>query len=83
MFCVYLFMFDLIQSLVLLFYRGGVCIWAASYPGNPASVRSGAAPFVGSISKGSGMRWTLVDFLKSHGGEHISALSWSPDGRYP
>ncbi|CAO2822376.1 unnamed protein product [Amaranthus hypochondriacus] len=62
--------------------RGGVCIWAASYPGNPASVRSGAAPFVGSISKGSGMRWTLVDFLKSHGGEHISALSWSPDGRY-
>ncbi|KAL9240052.1 hypothetical protein vseg_014313 [Gypsophila vaccaria] len=62
--------------------KGGICIWAASYPGNPASVRSGAASFVGSISKGSGMRWTLVDFLKSYDGEHISALSWSPDGRY-
>uniref|UniRef100_A0A803LT93 Aladin n=1 Tax=Chenopodium quinoa TaxID=63459 RepID=A0A803LT93_CHEQI len=61
--------------------KGGICIWAASYPGNPASVRSGATPFVGSISKGSGTRWTLVDFLKSD--EHISALSWSPDGRYP
>lgn len=67
----------------LIFYRGGICIWAASYPGNPASVRSGASPFVGSISKGSGMRWTLVDFLKSNSDEHISALSWSPDGRYP
>uniref|UniRef100_A0A7C9E2B2 Aladin seven-bladed propeller domain-containing protein n=1 Tax=Opuntia streptacantha TaxID=393608 RepID=A0A7C9E2B2_OPUST len=62
--------------------KGGICIWAASYPGNPASVRSGAAPFVGTISKGSGMRWTLVDFLKSQSGEDISALSWSPDGRY-
>ncbi|XP_056691119.1 aladin [Spinacia oleracea] len=62
--------------------KGGICIWAASYPGNPASVRSGASPFVGSISKGSGMRWTLVDFLKSNSDEHISALSWSPDGRY-
>ncbi|KAH9612001.1 hypothetical protein KSS87_000033 [Heliosperma pusillum] len=63
--------------------KGGICIWAASYPGNPASVRPGAASFVGAISKGSGMRWTLVDFLKGHDGEHISALSWSPDGRYP
>lgn len=62
--------------------KGGICIWAASYPGNPASVRSGATPFVGTISKGSGMRWTLVDFLKSQSGEDISALSWSPDGRY-
>ncbi|KAL2895722.1 Aladin [Bienertia sinuspersici] len=63
--------------------KGGICLWAASHPGNPASVRSGASPFVGSISKGSGMRWTVVDFLKSLGDEHISALSWSPDGRYP
>ncbi|XP_074306817.1 aladin [Silene latifolia] len=62
--------------------KGGICIWAASYPGNPASVRPGAASFVGAISKGSGMRWTLVDFLKGHDGEHISSLSWSPDGRY-
>ncbi|XP_048495984.1 aladin [Beta vulgaris subsp. vulgaris] len=62
--------------------KGGICIWAASYPGNPASVRSGATTFVGSISKGSGTRWTLVDFLKSESDEHISALSWSPDGRY-
>ncbi|GAB4843992.1 hypothetical protein Ancab_013956 [Ancistrocladus abbreviatus] len=62
--------------------RGGICLWAASYPGNAASVRYGAAPFVGTISKGHFVRWTLVDFLKSDNDEHISALSWSPDGRY-
>ncbi|KAJ8449730.1 hypothetical protein Cgig2_001386 [Carnegiea gigantea] len=71
--------------------KGGICIWAASYPGNPASVRSGAAPFVGTISKGSGMRWTLVDFLKSQNGVGtpirrglggISVLKWSPTGDY-
>ncbi|GMH20233.1 hypothetical protein Nepgr_022074 [Nepenthes gracilis] len=62
--------------------KGGIFLWAATYPGNSASVRYGAAPFVGTISRGSGIRWTLVDFLKSHD-EQISALSWSPDGRYP
>ncbi|KAK0596478.1 hypothetical protein LWI29_016044 [Acer saccharum] len=63
--------------------KGGICIWAASYPGNAASVRSGSASFLGTLSRGSGTRWTLVDFLRSPGGEQISALSWSPDGRYP
>lgn len=62
--------------------KGGICIWSASYPGNAASVRSGGASFSGTLSRGSGIRWTLVDFLRSHNGEHISALSWSPDGRY-
>lgn len=63
-------------------FRGGICIWAASFPGNAASVRPGAVSFLGSFSRGSGVRYTLVDFLRSHD-EQISALSWSPDGRYP
>ncbi|XP_021901360.1 aladin [Carica papaya] len=62
--------------------KGGICIWAASYPGNLPSVRSAAAPFLGTSSRGSGTRWTLVDFLRSHNDEQISTLSWSPDGRY-
>lgn len=60
--------------------KGGICIWTASYPGNTACVRSGVNS--GSLSRGSGVKWTLVDFLKSHGDEQITALSWSPDGRY-
>lgn len=64
-------------------FRGGVCIWAASYPGNAASVRPGVSQFVGTISRGTGIRWTLVDCLKSTSNEHITALAWSPDGRYP
>ncbi|THG23867.1 hypothetical protein TEA_000884 [Camellia sinensis var. sinensis] len=61
--------------------RGRICIWTASYPGNAASVRSGVTS--GTIARGAGTRWTLVDFLRSHDDEQISALSWSPDGRYP
>lgn len=64
-------------------FRGGICIWAASYPGNAASVRSGIASFSGTLSWGSGIRWTLVDFLRCFNDEQISALSWSPNGRYP
>ncbi|KAI7992404.1 Aladin [Camellia lanceoleosa] len=60
---------------------GRICIWTASYPGNAASVRSGVTS--GTIARGTGTRWTLVDFLRSHDDEQISALSWSPDGRYP
>ncbi|KAF5190747.1 Aladin [Thalictrum thalictroides] len=63
--------------------KGGICIWSASYPGNAASVRSGVASFVGTFSKGSGVRWTLVDFLRTPNEEQISSISWSPDGRYP
>lgn len=63
--------------------RSGICIWAASYPGNAASVRFGAASFLGSLSRGSGIRYILVDFLRSQNDEHVSALTWSPDGRYP
>ncbi|XP_027913301.1 aladin [Vigna unguiculata] len=62
--------------------KGGICIWAASYPGNAASVRSGAASFLGSLSRSSGNRYILVDFLRSPYDEHVSALTWSPDGRY-
>ncbi|THF98972.1 hypothetical protein TEA_021814 [Camellia sinensis var. sinensis] len=61
--------------------RGRICIWTASYPANAASVRSGVTS--GTIARGAGTRWTLVDFLRSHDDEQISALSWSPDGRYP
>ncbi|XP_010541459.1 PREDICTED: LOW QUALITY PROTEIN: aladin [Tarenaya hassleriana] len=62
--------------------RGGVCIWAASYPGNMALVRSRGSSLTGSISRGTGTRWTLVDFLRCGDDEQISALSWSPCGRY-
>ncbi|KAH8485872.1 hypothetical protein H0E87_027347 [Populus deltoides] len=62
--------------------KGGICIWAASYPGNPATVRPGAASSLGTLTRGSGGRWTLVDFLRSHSDEQTSAISWSPDGRY-
>ncbi|XP_057437867.1 aladin [Lotus japonicus] len=62
--------------------KSGICIWAASYPGNAASVRSGATSFLGGLSRGSGIRYILVDFLRSQNDEHVSALTWSPDGRY-
>ncbi|XP_010252360.1 PREDICTED: aladin isoform X2 [Nelumbo nucifera] len=62
--------------------KGGICIWSSSYPGNAASVRSGIASFAGTLPRGSGVRWTLVDVLRSPKDEQITALSWSPDGRY-
>lgn len=62
--------------------KGGICIWAASFPGNAATVRSGAASFLGTLSRGSGIKYILVDFLKSQNDEEISVLSWSPNGRY-
>ncbi|XP_058737809.1 aladin-like [Vicia villosa] len=62
--------------------KSGICIWSASYPGNTASARSGTISYVGSLSRGSGIRYLLVDFLRSQNGEHVSALTWSPDGRY-
>ncbi|KAK7825982.1 aladin [Quercus suber] len=57
--------------------EGGICIWAASFPGNAASVRPGAVSFLGTNSRGSGVRYILVDFLRSPNDEQISALSWS------
>lgn len=60
--------------------KGGICIWAASFPGNTASVRSGVT--LGTLSRGSGTKWTLVDFLLSPEHEQITALSWSPNGKY-
>ncbi|ESQ44389.1 hypothetical protein EUTSA_v10005968mg [Eutrema salsugineum] len=62
--------------------RGGICIWTASYPGNMALVRAGGSSLRGSLSRGSGTRWILVDFLRCQNDEQISALSWSPCGRY-
>ncbi|XP_072996472.1 aladin isoform X2 [Typha latifolia] len=62
--------------------RGGICIWSASYPGNSASVRSGTASSLGTVSRGSGVRWILVDFFRSPSGEPVSSLCWNPDGRY-
>ncbi|XP_051141521.1 aladin [Andrographis paniculata] len=60
--------------------KGGICMWAASYPGNVPSVRSGVTSSL--PLRGSAARWTLVDFLQTSNSEQISALSWSPDGRY-
>lgn len=48
-----------------------------------ALVRSGGSSLRGSLSRGSGTRWILVDFLRCQSDEQISALSWSPCGRYP
>ncbi|KAM0990776.1 hypothetical protein ACFX2C_009246 [Malus domestica] len=56
--------------------KGGICIWAASFPGSAASIRSGSSSFLGTLSRGSGIRYTLVDFLRTHNEEQISALSW-------
>ncbi|RVX04899.1 Aladin [Vitis vinifera] len=39
--------------------EGGICMWAASYPGNAAIARSGVAPFFGTVARGSGIRWTV------------------------
>jgi len=61
--------------------RGGICIWSASYPGSVAPVRSGVASFLGTSTRGSSVRWTLVDFLQIPGGKAVTALSWSPTGR--
>ncbi|KAF3441416.1 hypothetical protein FNV43_RR15330 [Rhamnella rubrinervis] len=55
--------------------KGGICIWAASYPGNAASVRSGVASFLGTLSRGLG-----TPFRRGLGG--ISLLKWSPTGDY-
>ncbi|KAK8941257.1 hypothetical protein KSP39_PZI010113 [Platanthera zijinensis] len=62
--------------------KGGVCIWSASYSGSVPSVRLGLTPSVGTVSRGSGIRWILIDFLRSPNGEQISAISCSPNGRY-
>ncbi|KAJ6805914.1 aladin isoform X2 [Iris pallida] len=57
--------------------KGGICIWSASYPGNAASVRSGVTSSLGTVSRSSGVRWAMIDFLRSPNGEQISALSFS------
>nr|CAD1817334.1 unnamed protein product [Ananas comosus var. bracteatus] len=62
--------------------KGGICIWSASYPGNAASVRTGIASSFGTVARGSGVRWILVDILRSPHDELVSALSWNPDGRF-
>ncbi|WOH06303.1 hypothetical protein DCAR_0625728 [Daucus carota subsp. sativus] len=54
--------------------KGGICIWSASFPGNAAPVRSGVT--AGTISGSSGIRWTLVDILRGHADEQVTALSW-------
>ncbi|KAG6580863.1 Aladin, partial [Cucurbita argyrosperma subsp. sororia] len=53
--------------------KDGICIWAASFPGNAASVRPGAVSFLGSFSRGSGVRYTLVDFLRTPSASYESS----------
>ncbi|GLJ51745.1 hypothetical protein SUGI_1099660 [Cryptomeria japonica] len=57
--------------------RGGICIWTASFPGSVAPARSGVVSFLGTTSRGTGLRWTLTDFLKSPGSETVTTLSWT------
>ncbi|KAL6272218.1 hypothetical protein ACE6H2_022910 [Prunus campanulata] len=56
-------------------FSGGICIWAASFPGSAASVRSGASSFLGTLSRGLG-----TPIRRGLGG--ISMLKWSPTGDY-
>ncbi|KAH6794522.1 Transducin/WD40 repeat-like superfamily protein [Perilla frutescens var. hirtella] len=53
--------------------KGGICIWAASYPGNVPSVRSGVTS--NPLSRGSVTRWTLVDFLQTSASYESSAFT--------
>ncbi|KAI3869506.1 hypothetical protein MKX03_033229 [Papaver bracteatum] len=74
--------------------KNGICIWSASYPGSVACVRSGSASFAGTLSRASGVRWTMsssftvwdvaqglgTPIRRGLGG--ISLLKWSPMGDY-
>ncbi|KAJ3678232.1 hypothetical protein LUZ60_002035 [Juncus effusus] len=63
--------------------KGGICIWSASYQSNPAILRNKNSPFLGTISRGSGLKYILVDFIKcDNSNELVTTLSWRPDGRY-
>lgn len=62
---------------------GGICIWSASFPGNVAPARPGVVSRMGTPMRGSGARWSLVDYLKSADHEPVTSISWSPNGRYP
>jgi hypothetical protein len=67
-----------------LLFRGGICLWSASYPGNIPSVKSGVtSSSFGAFPRGSSGQWILVDVLRGSSTELVSALSWKPDGRYP
>ncbi|CAM6115875.1 unnamed protein product [Calypogeia fissa] len=63
--------------------RGGVCLWSASFPGNVAPVRPGVVSIMGTPMRGTGARWSLVDYLKSTDNKPVTSMSWSPNGRYP
>ena len=63
--------------------RGGIAIWSANYPGNMAPVRAGVVSILGTPNRGTGARWALVDFLRTGNNAPVTALSWSPCGRYP
>ncbi|GMN60781.1 hypothetical protein TIFTF001_029867 [Ficus carica] len=72
--------------------KGGICIWAASFPGNAATVRSGAASFLGTLSRASASfessSFTIWDVAQGKGTPirrglgGISILKWSPTGDY-
>ncbi|KAK9196917.1 hypothetical protein WN943_005050 [Citrus x changshan-huyou] len=75
---------------IVAFISGSTQVIVRDYEdsGNAASVRSGAASFLGALSRGPGTRWTLVDFLRRLGTRirrgfgGISILKWSPTGDY-
>ena len=64
-------------------FRVGIAIWSANYPGNLAPVRAGVVSILGTPNRGTGARWALVDILRTGNGAPVTALSWSPCGRYP
>lgn len=70
-------------EVLCVFCRGGIAIWSANYPGNMAPVRAGVVSILGTPNRGTGARWALVDFLRTGNNAPVTALSWSPCGRYP
>ncbi|CAD5326033.1 unnamed protein product [Arabidopsis thaliana] len=68
--------------------RGGICIWAASYPGNMALVRSGGSALRGTSASYDSSSFTIWDVSQGAGTPirrglgGISMLKWSPTGDY-
>ncbi|CAM8884936.1 unnamed protein product [Rhodiola kirilowii] len=68
--------------------KGGICIWAVSYLGNTASVRSGVSSFMGTSASYESSSFTIWDVAQGIGTPirrglgSISVIKWSPSGDY-
>jgi aladin len=46
-----------------------------------APVRPGSGSHLGTATRGSGARWSPVDYLRSKDDNPVTSISWSPNGR--